>query len=490
MYLEELRDRAELQGCFAPTPDGLADLDNWLRDSEGLADEKVRRYRAERIHLLGRPGDTDSIQTTRLVEYIRAFGTRLIEADADPDNPETGRKIKCLEDLILSIQNASGGSSSLSEDGLYGLLVDALENKEIPDTAGPYQALAAAAPANSLREIDNASQVCVVGDLHGDAWIARTIADWLRGELSNAESESVLSPYAVFLGDYVNNGLKSIEVLKEVLRLEKEFPKSVILLSGNHEFGETYATALTELLSTHWGQWLELSASLTPGWKVPPNHYGHLRLDLAVLHGAVAGEAVYRKFELWGRSLPLCAQHQNVFMCHSVGPGKPEPGCSLHEMLENAKSDPSDIRKLVDDGYEAWKNDKETFHASVVNNRDITADILKEFTDGIGADVFLVGHTHYRSGDRDMIDEYRRLRRARKGEYGRLATICSSYPRSIDAGHYIAWEFERQRRKTFEGNEPSRDCIAASCIAVLKGSLSHLQPEHLLPLYRLRGLKP
>lgn len=485
MCFEELRDEAELQGCFAPTPGGLANLDKWLRDSRGLADEKVRRYRAERIHLLGRPGDTDSIQTTRLVRYIRAFGTRLIAAA--PHDADADWKKECLEDIISSIDDASKGSSSPSGDGLYGLLVDVLDDKGIPDMDDPYQALTAAAPTNSLREIDNASQVFVVGDLHGDASTAKIIADWLRGKLRNVEPEATPSSYAVFLGDYVNNGLQSIEVLEEVLRLAQDFPKSVILLSGNHEFGETYATALTELLSTHWGQWRELSASLTPGWKVPPKHYGHLRLDLAVSYGVVAGEAVYRKFELWGRSLPLCAQHQDVFMCHSVGPGKPQPGCSFREMLENAKSDPEDIRKLVDDGYEAWKNDKETFHASVVNNRDITADILKEFSDGIGAGLFLVGHTHYRSGDQDMIDEYRLLRRARKGEYGRLATICSSYPRSKDAGHYIAREFEWQRREKFEGNEPSRDCIAASCIAVLKGSPSHLQPEHLLPLYRLAG---
>ncbi|MCP4613670.1 MAG: serine/threonine protein phosphatase [Planctomycetes bacterium] len=479
-YFEKLRREAEQKGYLSATPDGLNALDKWLKESKGLTNKKAREYQTERIHLLDSQGSKKPY-TTRLLEYLNAYGTRLIKASTTAEKSE---KEAHLENLLTSIRDASQKSLLSISIPLYTLLDNDL-SKHSPtssDIVDPNkivdeQSLADVAPENCILKLKKAAKVYVIGDIHGDASTAKLIANWLSDKLKNAN--------AVFLGDYVNNGLQSIGVLEEVLRLKQKFSKSVILLSGNHEFGETYATALTEFFSTHWDQWLELSASLTPEWKAPPGHYGHVRLDLVVRYGAEVGEAVHRKFELWGRSLPLCVLYRDVFMCHSIGLCKSQHAGLSRNALESAKKNLSDIKKLVFDGYEAWKEDCENLHASMVNNREITADTINTLKENVNANLFLVGHTHYRSGDRDVIGGGV-LQRAAKKKSGCIATICSSYPRSKDAGHYIAREFEWKRRKIFEETEPSRDCSATSCVVVLEDSTTKLLPEHLLPLYRMK----
>jgi hypothetical protein len=476
------------------TPDSLDALDRWLESKgRGHWSKKAREYVAERIHLLGNQ-HTDEPFTVRLAEYLSAYGTRLIGKSTTASQDKKAH----LDHLIASIKKASQASVSPSSLSLYNLLDQALSEQDTvaTDTAAPGQivedSLLRAAPENGLLELDKASELCVIGDLHGDASTAKRITDWLRVKFSSTGTE--MPARAVFLGDYVNNGLKSVKVLEHVLGLKSEYPQHVTLLSGNHEIGETYATALTELLETHWDQWHRLSASLTPGWKTPPGHYGHLRLDLAVHYGADVGEAVHRRFELWGRSLPLCALHEGILMCHSIGLGKLRPSDFSRAALNKAKRDRSDIRKLVNEGYEAWKADKESLHASMVSNRDITARTLESFGAAIGARLFLVGHSHYRSGDRD-VTEGPILRRATRHEQGRLATICSSHPRSRDAGHYIAREFEWTRRAKgtdSDNPEPSRECVATACVAVIKDSAdcpkdapAFLKAGDLVPLYQL-----
>ena len=485
MYFRDLHNAAKGKGLLKATPEGLDALDRWLtKKSEGLKDEKTREYQAERIHLLD-DQYSGKTYTARLLDYLAAYGMRLIWKSHAAENSE---KEAQLQNLLTSIRNASQQSLSPFSIPLYTLLVDHLSKhrSHVPDIANPSQivdedSLINVAAPNSLVMLKNASRVYVIGDLHGDASTTKLIVNRLRDNISKTGRKPAK---VVFLGDYVNNGLQSIGVLEEVLRFKREFAKSVTLLSGNHEFGETYATALTEFLSTHWKQWLDMSAFITPEWKAPPKHYGHIRLDLALHYGAEVGEAIHRKFELWGRSLALCALYRCVFMCHSIGPSKPKPDGFSRRALGEAKKDRSDIEKLVFGGYEAWKDSKPSLHASMVNNRDITDATLNMLEKGIKTKLFLVGHTHYRSGDRDVKGRPL-LRLAKPQKPGCLATICSSHPRSIDAGHYIAREFEWRRKEKCGSTEPSRNCIATSCVAVLDNSITELRPEHLVPLYQL-----
>jgi len=81
-----------------------------------------------------------------------------------------------------------------------------------------------------LVHIDSTSRLVVVGDIHGDLdSLSHILAD-ARLPMSFAENTRIL-----FLGDYVDRGQESIQVLHVVLRLKEVSPTSVILLRGNHE---------------------------------------------------------------------------------------------------------------------------------------------------------------------------------------------------------------------------------------------------------------
>ena len=113
-------------------------------------------------------------------------------------------------------------------------------------------------------------------------------------------------------------------------------------------------------------------------------------------------------------------------------------------------------------GYEAWKKGKPALHAQMVNGRSMHRATLDHLVKMFGNRVFVVGHTHFRSGDRDALNGYS-LRKADHHEGGVLATLCSTQPSSGAAGQYIAYEFEWARRK--EQRLYGRTGVAFPCIA-------------------------
>ena len=76
--------------------------------------------------------------------------------------------------------------------------------------------------------------VYVIGDLHGNfkdfSYFAKAFGLWSSAEFTPAKF--------LFLGDYVDRGLHSIETLAFVLALKVLFPEKVFLLRGNHECAE------------------------------------------------------------------------------------------------------------------------------------------------------------------------------------------------------------------------------------------------------------
>lgn len=71
-----------------------------------------------------------------------------------------------------------------------------------------------------------AEPVCIVGDIHGQ------YADLLN-MISKAGDPGSLN--YLFMGDYVDRGIFGIEVCTLLFSIKLSFPKSVVLLRGNHE---------------------------------------------------------------------------------------------------------------------------------------------------------------------------------------------------------------------------------------------------------------
>ena len=318
-------------------------------------------------------------------------------------------------------------------------------------------------------------------DFHADHSSFQIVKDYFLRELEQAPDRSVV---LVIGGDYSNNGLKSIETLLGVLKLGKEYPRNVVLLSGNHEGPATFRTATKEFGLTHWKQFQDFSRDASPGSKPPPLHYGNLRLDICRKFGITIGERVYKKFAEWGRSLPLFAvSDKGVLISHSLGIPGGMDGTLTRSDLDEAKNDTEDTMHLWKIGYESWKAHKVSIHSVIVNFREITPAILDVFARIFDVRVFCVGHSHFRSGDRERRNpaDPGTLEVCEKSQCGEIVTICSSDPSSADSGNYIRFEFEIFRPMSKE----SRVGTARACIVRFdfdEGVVNSITHDHVLYL--------
>lgn len=82
-----------------------------------------------------------------------------------------------------------------------------------------------------LTRLEIPENLLVVGDLHGDLGSLESILF----DVNYKKFLSDPSNKAIFLGDYVDRGTKSIEVLQAVCDLKSRYSESVILMRGNHE---------------------------------------------------------------------------------------------------------------------------------------------------------------------------------------------------------------------------------------------------------------
>lgn len=80
----------------------------------------------------------------------------------------------------------------------------------------------------NIMEIEGAT--AVVGDLHGDLDTFRRIRDYLSWDLLTGRIQNV-----VFLGDIMDRGSNSANVLLELLGFFNRFPGRIFILRGNHE---------------------------------------------------------------------------------------------------------------------------------------------------------------------------------------------------------------------------------------------------------------
>lgn len=178
------------------------------------------------------------------------------------------------------------------------------------------------------------ARIVVVGDTHGDLKSTQTIIRQLE-----AAGWLTSGGYVVFLGDYVHNGLRSWQNVIEILRLQQRYPKSVVLLSGNHEFEESLQMALNEYFNVHWQRFSnrEVPAILHDRLMQPDNHYGHMRLQLMQDFGYEAGESLYAAYAEWGLRLPYICLSDSLMISHSLG--LPDDGVPSVSSIVNGKRD-------------------------------------------------------------------------------------------------------------------------------------------------------
>ena len=75
-------------------------------------------------------------------------------------------------------------------------------------------------------------EAIVVGDVHGDLESLKHI---LKDSNFVEHAEAGEDVLLIFLGDYGDRGIHSLEVYYVVLKLKQMFPERVVLLRGNHE---------------------------------------------------------------------------------------------------------------------------------------------------------------------------------------------------------------------------------------------------------------
>src|SRR5262249_14534974 len=85
-------------------------------------------------------------------------------------------------------------------------------------------------PAVSERWVPEGMRVYCVGDVHGCDDLLRQMAKRVEADI---ESRSFDHAVTVFLGDYVDRGLGSMQVIEQLAR--GEWPTPIIALVGNHE---------------------------------------------------------------------------------------------------------------------------------------------------------------------------------------------------------------------------------------------------------------
>src|ERR1700746_2694296 len=86
----------------------------------------------------------------------------------------------------------------------------------------------ASAPAG--RWVPDGMRVYCVGDIHGRDDLLRQMAERVEADLEPSYFDQAVT---VFLGDYVDRGLGSRQVVEQLAR--GEWPTALIALAGNHE---------------------------------------------------------------------------------------------------------------------------------------------------------------------------------------------------------------------------------------------------------------
>lgn len=156
------------------------------------------------------------------------------------------------------------------------------------------------------------AETAFVGDVHGSLRAVRGLCDVLtaRG-----------SPHTVFLGDYINKGAQSAEVMEELLGYSRT--GHTTLLAGNHE------AALLDALDTgDLTTFLKMGGAMTirsyVGENVGPDVFSHFRASFPIEHlEAIRGmPETYESDDLIAQHMPPAAPKPKFQISAHVPVGK------------------------------------------------------------------------------------------------------------------------------------------------------------------------
>lgn len=178
-------------------------------------------------------------------------------------------------------------------------------------------------------------RVYAVGDLHGRYDLLRAMLKRIVEDFEDRRDERRLK--IVFLGDYIDRGDQSRDVLETLMKLVSGVHLDIAALRGNHE-----AALLDFVRAPNRNRaWLEFGAQQTLasyGVKLPRRDLTDLDL-VAIRDGLVEAMGEHLEFL---RSLPLMAQSGEAVFTHAgVGKDDGDDLCNHHAMLwGDTSSDP------------------------------------------------------------------------------------------------------------------------------------------------------
>lgn len=170
-----------------------------------------------------------------------------------------------------------------------------------------------------MSAIAPARPLYVIGDVHGSADLVEDLLERIDADM--AQHMDAGTPHLVFVGDYVDRGDESNEVLEHVFALCRDLPGAVTGLMGNHE------RMMLDFIDDPAGRgarWLANGGMQTlASFKIGKIMANSPVEDMTAAADALS-QAMPKGMEDWLRALPLHYQSGNVLCVHAaVNPAKP-----------------------------------------------------------------------------------------------------------------------------------------------------------------------
>ncbi|RIB35158.1 MAG: hypothetical protein BXU00_03095 [Candidatus Nanoclepta minutus] len=201
-----------------------------------------------------------------------------------------------------------------------------------------------------LAKIVTKGRCIVIGDVHGDLETLNKIFETIDLNSFLKDEDNIV----IFLGDYVDRGKYSLEVLEKIFRLKLEYQNQILLLRGNHEISKY--------------------------WDVYPSDF---RYQLLEKFRDNYNEIYDRLIDLFDR-LPIAAYYEDfLFLVHGGIP------IDVKDINEIANEEPNTVIQLVwNDPFEGIGHLPSPRGIGYLFGIDITMSFLREN----GLDLIIRGH--------------------------------------------------------------------------------------------------